>query len=234
MVARPWKSHCTRPICIPLPEGLVRIHCLHLSGLCREARLHVWISIGSLNLLETFSILRQFPGAGCFRLMAQQVLHQSHDYFHASCGNHRLISYRSVSLHRTPFLLSSPRPRFRPKPWRGVLFFSVSRSSIKSDASSVHHHSNKIRPGEENEGQGEKIWKRAPQIRDGCLSFGRWQMVQTKRSLGQWRPSAPVPGQREATQELLLLSTFRTKRKGWGHRTGVDWLYIKPFKPTRH
>lgn len=46
---------------------------------------------------------------------------------------------------------------------------------MKSDTSHVHLHSNEIRPGVENEGQREKIWERALQIRDGCFCLDWYQ-----------------------------------------------------------
>lgn len=229
VVAKPWRKHGTSLIRIPLLEGLVCIRCLHLSGLCREAWLSVWVSIGSLNLLEIFSILKEFPGAGRFGLMARQVSHWSRNCFRASCENHRLVSYRSLSLHRTLFLLSSPQPRVRPKPWTGALFFSVSRSGVHQVRCIPFCITIATRSGLvwKMRGKGKKIWKRALQIRDGCFSLSWWQAAR------EWHRSVPLRGLREATQELQLTSIFRTKRKGWGRGTGIDWLYIEPLEPSR-
>lgn len=106
---------------------------------------------------------------------------------------------------------------------RSIVFLSLQKQHASSqDTSPVHHHSNKIRPSVENKGQGEKIWKRALQVRDGCFSLGCWQVAQTEKSLQEWYSSVPLLGQREATQELQLTSIFRTKSKGWGHGTGID------------
>lgn len=54
----------------------------------------------------------------------------------------------------------------------------------KSGSSPARHHSNEIRPSVENEGQGEKLRKRALQIRDGCFSFSWWQVDRPSGACG--------------------------------------------------
>lgn len=79
---------------------------------------------------------------------------------------------------------------------------------VKSDTSHVHLHSNKIRPGVENEGQREKIWERALQIRDRCFCLGL------------------VPGSINQEEHVGVTSTCTT--------SGVErGLYIEPLKPAR-